>query len=165
MSDWKDLNTDLIKSDICMQCGRCCKTTWHHTYSASQEAYLEAMFQKSSRSYVVSDSENKKLKVVNWCSNLMPDLSCGIYKTRPEVCVRYNCFEMSNKKKIMPESFNYIFSLLTKKYGEGKVPLYANQGNEDDSDRNRERSMQDSKEQSSQSNDVGSLQADEQTSS
>ena len=27
-SDWKELDEDLITSEVCMQCGKCCKTTW-----------------------------------------------------------------------------------------------------------------------------------------
>jgi len=129
--EWKDLDPSLIQSDICTQCGRCCKTSWHHEYSIKQEAYLEAMFDKSPRSYVESDPVNKKLKVVNWCSNLLPDLRCGIYKNRPEICVVYNCFTWSNSKKVLPEAFDHIFSLLTKKYGKGKVPLHVEESKDD----------------------------------
>jgi len=137
--DWKDLDPKLITGDICTQCGRCCKTTWHHSYSPEQKDYLEAMFELSPRSFVESNPERKSLKVVNWCSNLMPDLKCRIYKNRPSICSRYNCFEWSNSKKLMPEYFNFVFSLLTKKFGEGKVPLYAEE-NDDDLHRDRERS-------------------------
>lgn len=162
MSDeWKDLNPDLIQSDICTQCGRCCKTSWHHTYSVKQEAYLEAMFDKSPRSYVEADPVNQKLKVVNWCSNLLPDLRCGIYKNRPEICVVYNCFAWSNSKKVLPESFAHIFSLLTKKYGEGKVPLYVEETS-DDSDRDTERSESNDEGKSTQGDPVGSVQVNEQ---
>ena len=125
MSDekWVDLDPSLITSEICMQCGRCCKTTWiqdrwteHENHPRSDKLpYLQAMFGRSPRSFVeprkASDGTDK-VAVVNWCTQLMPDLSCKIYKDRPQMCRDYNCFKAANGTKKLPEYYDFIKGLI-----------------------------------------------------
>lgn len=125
MSDeeWVDLDPSLITSEICMQCGRCCKTTWiqdrwteHENHPQSDKLpYLQAMFGRSPRSFVeprkASDGTDK-VAVVNWCTQLMPDLSCKIYKDRPQMCRDYNCFKAANGRKKPPEYYDFIKGLI-----------------------------------------------------
>lgn len=119
--EWEDLDPSLITSDICIQCGRCCKVSWSKPYKEETEEYLRAMFELSSRSFVKVQPTNsgQKITVENWCSNLMPDLKCRIYENRPLTCQRYNCFEMANAKKKMPEYYDFVKGLIDAKRGTG----------------------------------------------
>ena len=117
--DWVALDPSLITSEICMQCGKCCKTTWlqdrytpHKNHPTSDKLpYLEAMFGRSPRSFVEPRGDDR-VAVVNWCSQLMPDLSCKIYKNRPQMCRDYNCFEAANGLKRLPEYYDHIKGLI-----------------------------------------------------
>lgn len=112
-NDWTDLDPSQITGEICMQCGRCCKTTWRQPYDEKKEDYLNAMFELSPRSFVKRDGN--QICVENWCSNLMPDLKCRIYENRPEICSKYNCFEMANSMKRLPEYYDFIMDLIRKR--------------------------------------------------
>ena len=109
-SDRKELDEDLITSEVCMQCGKCCKTTW-----------IQAMFSRSPRSFVEvrpnRPGKPEKVAVCNWCSQLMPNLSCGIYESRPTMCQVYNCFTAANSGKRDPEYFEFIQTLIERVHG------------------------------------------------
>jgi|TARA_R100000084_G_scaffold107984_2_gene69463 Fe-S-cluster containining protein len=102
------------------------------------------MFGKSSRSYV--EERGDKVAVVNWCSNLRPDLSCGIYKNRPGMCVAYNCFKAANGQKQLPEYWNHIKPLVERVHG---VSPYKRRDEETTSE-------------SSDDNNMGSIRTDAQ---
>ena len=149
-TDWRELDENLITSEVCMDCGRCCKTTWiqprwtHHNEHPDSDKlpYLQAMFGKSSRSYV--EERGDKVAVVNWCSNLQPDLSCGIYKDRPGMCRAYNCFKAANGSKRLPEYWTHIKKLVERVHG---VSPY-------------KRRNQETASQSSDDSNVGSIRTD-----
>lgn len=111
--EWQDLDPDLITEDICIQCARCCKVTLRQPWNQNQEEYLKAMFEHTPKVDVVR--EGNQIGVVNWCSQLQPDLTCGIYEKRPKICQNYNCFKMANKMKKFPEYFDHIKGLLRAK--------------------------------------------------
>jgi len=119
MSDkWVDLDPDKITPDICMDCGRCCKTTWVQArFTGSSAAtrqdrlpYLQSMFGRSPRTFV--EKRGEKVACVNWCSQLMPDLKCNIYENRPQMCRDFNCFFEANAKKRLPEAYDHIKKLV-----------------------------------------------------
>lgn len=124
-SDRKELDEDLITSEVCMQCGKCCKTTWiqeRYTDSGQDRLdYLQAMFSRSPRSFVEvrpnRPGKPEKVAVCNWCSQLMPNLSCGIYESRPTMCQVYNCFTAANSGKRDPEYFEFIQTLIERVHG------------------------------------------------
>lgn len=58
------------------------------------------------------EERGDKVAVTNWCSQLMPDLSCKIYKNRPQMCRDYNCFEAANGWKRLPEYYDHIKGLI-----------------------------------------------------
>jgi len=113
---WVDLDPDKITSDICMDCGRCCKTTWAQNRFTDSKTpqdrlpYLQAMFGRSPRTFVEQRSD--KVACVNWCSQLMPDLKCKIYENRPQMCADFNCFVEANAKKRPPEAYDHIKKLV-----------------------------------------------------
>ncbi len=117
--EWVDLDPSLITSEVCMQCGKCCKTTWiQKRYSTRKNGpdndklpYLQAMFGRSPRSFVEERGPDK-VAVVNWCTQLMPDLKCKIYNNRPQMCRDYNCFTAANGKKTLPEYYEFIQGII-----------------------------------------------------
>ena len=118
VADWKKLDESLITSEVCLQCGKCCKTTWIQdrrtkakNHDGDKFEYLQAMFGRSPRSFVEL-RPNNKVAVVNWCSQLNPDLTCNIYKDRPQMCIDFNCFKEANGRKGFPEYFDHIKSLI-----------------------------------------------------
>ena len=112
--EWVDLDPSLITEDICMQCARCCKVTLRQPYNKDKMQYLKAMFEHTPRVEVKRES-TKNIGVVNWCSQLQTDLTCGIYKNRPKICQEYNCFDMGNKTKKLPEYYDFVKELLDAK--------------------------------------------------
>ena len=119
MSEWVDLDPDLIVSEVCMDCGRCCKTTWvQDRYAGSGQdrlPYLQAMFSRSAKTYV--EPRGEQVACVNWCSQLKPDLTCNIYKDRPKMCSDYNCFKAANGAKRLPEYYDHIKKLVERVHG------------------------------------------------
>ena len=120
--EWVDLDPDLITSEICMQCGMCCKTTWEQdrfTKSGTDRApYLQAMFADRDKSEVSIRNRptGEYVAVMNWCSHLKREsptsVMCGIYNERPQMCRDYNCFRAANGRKIMPEYYEMISKLI-----------------------------------------------------
>ncbi len=64
---WKELDESLITSEVCLQCGKCCKTTWTQDRftkgGADRLPYLQAMFGRSARTFV--KATEKKVACVN----------------------------------------------------------------------------------------------------
>ena len=118
--DWVDLDPDLITSDVCTDCGRCCKTSWiqprHTTNGSDRLPYLQAMFGRSPRTFVEL-RKDKKVACVNWCSQLMPNLKCKIYENRPQMCRDFNCFKEANGEKRLPEAWDHIKKLVERVHG------------------------------------------------
>ena len=134
---YRELDDSLITSDVCTQCGRCCKTTWvQDRFNKAKRwekpidkvPYLEAMFSQSTTTFV--EPRGNKVAVVNWCPNLKqdafcptrdwdgnPTYKCGIYKDRPDVCSAYNCFTDANGQKRNPEYFDFITGLIERVHG------------------------------------------------
>ena len=129
VADWKKLDESLITSEVCLQCGKCCKTTWlqdrispSNNHEGDRLPYLEAMFGRSPRSFV--ELRGDKVAVVNWCSQLNPDLTCNIYKDRPQMCIDFNCFKEANGRKGFPEYYDHIKTLIKRIHG--KEPFITN---------------------------------------
>lgn len=121
-NDWEPLDESLITSDICLECGRCCKTSWiQERYTTPKDPadrkdkfpYLQAMFELNPKSFVTASDD--KVKVTNWCSQLMQDNRCRIYENRPEMCSTYNCFKAANGMKQLPEFYDHIKKLIDRK--------------------------------------------------
>jgi|TARA_R110002074_G_scaffold45826_1_gene118357 hypothetical protein len=53
----------------------------------------------------------------------MPDLSCGIYKDRPQKCRDYNCFKAANGTKRLPEYYDHIKGLIDDAERRSKVEV------------------------------------------
>jgi len=119
VSEWVDLDPDLITSDVCTDCGRCCKTSWIQDRRSSNGSdrlpYLQAMFGRSPRTFV--EQRGEKVACVNWCSQLMPDLKCKIYENRPQMCVDFNCFKEANGQKRLPEAWDHVKKLVERVHG------------------------------------------------
>ena len=121
---WTDLDPDLITSDICMQCGMCCKTTWEQERffksGADRGPYLQAMFADRDKSEVSirNRPDGEYVAVTNWCSHLKSSglvnrtVRCGIYEDRPQMCRDYNCFRAANGVKRLPEHYDLISKLI-----------------------------------------------------
>ncbi len=138
MVEYRPLNEDLITSEVCTQCGRCCKTTWvqprwnkaiTNNHRVDKIPYLKEMFSQSTTSFVEERGDNS-VAVVNWCPNLkqtgfcpskdwdgVNTYKCGIYETRPDVCSAYNCFTAANGQKRNPEYFDFIKGLIERVHG------------------------------------------------
>ena len=116
---WDELDESLITSEVCLQCGKCCKTTWTQDRftkgGADRLPYLQAMFGRSARTFV--EAREKKVACVNWCSQLMPDLKCNIYQNRPQMCIDFNCFKEANGRKRLPEFWTHIKKLVERVHG------------------------------------------------
>ena len=120
---WVDLDPDLITSEICMQCGMCCKTTWEQDRfrksGTDRVPYLQAMFADRHKSEVSirSRPSGEYAAVTNWCSHLeegdnLHHVKCGVYKDRPQMCRDYNCFRAANGVKRLPEYYEMISKLI-----------------------------------------------------
>jgi Fe-S-cluster containining protein len=120
--EWKDLDTDLITEEVCMQCGMCCKTTWwQDRYTTDKKDpkdkvnYLRAMFADRDKSEIVFNED--KVGVINWCSHLVKEdgkAFCGIYKNRPHMCRTYNCFQEANGRRGYPQYYDKIMKIIKK---------------------------------------------------
>ncbi len=76
---------------------------------------MKAMFEYTPRVEVKQVSNGREIGVVNWCSQLQSDLTCGIYENRPRICQDYNCFAMANRSKKLPEYYEFVKELLNAK--------------------------------------------------
>ena len=117
MVEYRPLDENLITSDVCVQCGRCCKTTWlqprwnkaeRNSHRVDKIPYLKEMFSQSTTSFV--EERGDKVAGVN-------TFKCGIYETRPDVCAAYNCFTAANGMKRNPEYFDFIKGLIERVHG------------------------------------------------
>ena len=141
MVEYRPLDEDLITSDVCIQCGRCCKTTWlqprwnkaernreKYGERVDKMPYLREMFSQSTTTFV--EERGDTAAVITWCPNLKqdafcpskdwdgnPTYKCGIYKNRPDVCSAYNCFTAANGQKRNPEYFEFIKGLIERVHG------------------------------------------------
>ena len=114
MSDWKELDRDLITSEVCVQCAACCKTTTHadKTTLRYAEEYIEygmAMWGYPRERFKLVKFPNKyTVRVTHKCVQLNVDNTCKLYDTRPYICKKYNCFWSANISKTYPEKYDHI---------------------------------------------------------
>jgi Fe-S-cluster containining protein len=100
-----------------MQCARCCKWTntvkQNRKYAKPRIEFLIAVLDIPVENFSIS-KDHDQFRVRHVCKQLQPDKTCGIYEDRPGICRRYNCFEMANKHKRLPEGYEEIMKLINK---------------------------------------------------
>jgi len=115
---WKDLDPSKITSSVCLQCAACCKHTskYYETserYAKRKVEYLIAMLGKSEDDFVIinpkdNNSDQWLIHVTFRCAQLNADNTCKVYKSRPEICSKFNCFVSANLSKQFPENYENI---------------------------------------------------------
>ena len=115
---WKDLDPSKITSSVCLQCAACCKHTskYYETserYAKRKVEYLIAMLGKSEDDFVIinpkdNNSDQWLIHVTFKCAQLNADNTCKVYKSRPEICSKFNCFVSANLSKQFPENYENI---------------------------------------------------------
>ena len=115
---WKDLDPDKITSDVCLKCAACCKHTsrYYETserYAKRKVEYLIAMLGKSKDDFKIfspkkNNSDEWLIQVTFKCVQLNSDNTCKVYKSRPEICSKFNCFVTANLTKKFPENYENI---------------------------------------------------------
>jgi Fe-S-cluster containining protein len=120
---WKEqggpFDTNLITSEVCLQCAACCKTTTRteKTKQRYVEEYIEygiAMWGYSRDKFRVVQGKGKRwiISVTHNCVQLNKDNTCKLYDRRPKICKKYNCLWSANIDKRVPEAWPKIKKLL-----------------------------------------------------
>lgn len=148
----KILDDSLITSEVCIQCGHCCKFTtpnlyvhpengpeWLNVIAKHDRTRLlwydnEKVKHQSLSEGRVVEEERASFKVEFTCPKLQIDEEagtkiCGIYEDRPKVCSNYNCFRMANQTGQRPQNWKLISELVEKVHGikpEWTKPLIPN---------------------------------------
>ena len=136
---YRKLDESLITSEVCVQCGRCCKVTWtlprwnqarrhDNNERIDRVPFMDVIFSSSPHSKVKGNDD--KIAVTHWCPHLKqdafcpdeewdgnPTYKCSIYKDRPSYCSSYNCFTAANGLKRDPQYFEFIKGLIKKVHG------------------------------------------------
>ena len=114
-SEWKELDQDLITSEVCIQCAACCKTTTYvdkttERYAREYVEYGMAMwgYPKDRFKIVAKPNNIWEVKVTHKCVQLNVDNTCKLYDTRPHICKKFNCFWSANIGKRYPENYDHI---------------------------------------------------------
>jgi hypothetical protein len=120
---WKEqggpFDTNLITSEVCLQCAACCKTTTRTEKSNKRyaEEYVEygiAMWGYSRDKFVIAGKGDRwVVSVTHNCVQLNKDNTCKLYGRRPAICKKYNCLWSANIDKRVPEAWGKIKKLLT----------------------------------------------------
>lgn len=91
-----NLPSDLVDSEICTHCGRCCffyrvKEDWLQHFDENTPDKLKLKYDEEIPIKLVEDWDGYHVA----CGNL-EDRQCTIWQNRPKVCAEYNCFESAN---------------------------------------------------------------------
>ena len=148
----KILDESLFTSEVCVQCGHCCKwtTEMQHVHPEKGPEWLNVIAKHDRTQLLWYDNqmvEHKSLsegrtvteeraafKIRFTCPKLEIDEEagtkmCGIYEDRPRICRDYNCFRTANNNGQRPENWKLIQSLVEKVHGikpEWTKPLIPN---------------------------------------
>jgi Fe-S-cluster containining protein len=131
---WSKLDPSVIKSEICIECGRCCKRTQYignasNTKFASELIeYVNIIFDDmpNKEFSIRPDRDNtKKVIMRKVCPHLVVDekyKKCGLWQDprRPKICDDYNCIDAANHGGKAPEEWDEIEKLIIKHGGEIK---------------------------------------------
>tara|TARA_Y100000385_G_C12753205_1_gene491875 strand:+ start:162 stop:587 length:426 start_codon:yes stop_codon:yes gene_type:complete len=95
-----NLPSELVDSEICMECGRCCYFRTVH------KDVLQYFDDDTPSKIKLKHGEEVPIKLIEdvdgifvGCGNL-EDRKCTIWNDRPKVCAEYNCFESANHGSI-----------------------------------------------------------------
>ena len=136
----KILDDSLITSEVCIQCGHCCKwtTAMQHVHPENGKEWLNViakhdrtklLWYKNEKVEHNSLSEGRTVeeeraafRVEFTCPKLQIDEEagtkiCGIYEDRPKICSDYNCFRMANNTGVRPQNWKLISGLVEKVHG------------------------------------------------
>ena len=129
------LDESLITSDVCIQCGSCCKVSSDMQFANDKgkewinviwdREGVEIKWHNKTKTKVtgaLGDShieESHPYKIVSHCPKLIVDEEagtkvCGIYEKRPDVCRDYNCFRDANNRRRRPQNWDLIAGLIKK---------------------------------------------------
>lgn len=111
-------DTNLITSEVCLQCAACCKTTTrviktNKRYADEYVEYGMAMWGYTKDKFSVQRRGNKWIvEVHHSCVQLNDDNTCKLYEKRPHICKKFNCLWSSNIDERLPQSWPKIKKLI-----------------------------------------------------
>ena len=111
-------DTNLITSEVCLQCAACCKTTTKVTKTSQKyaEEYIEygiAMWGYSKDKFKIEGEGSRWVILVHHtCVQLNSDNTCKLYERRPKICKKFNCLWSSNIDKRLPQSWPIVKKLI-----------------------------------------------------
>lgn len=133
--EYKPLDKSLITSEVCIQCGHCCKwTSITHVTNGPGPEWLDVVI--GSNPLTEMKKHNKRdlrlpsgkamknatpFEIEFRCPKLKTNEEghklCSIYENRPKICSDYNCFEASNRAERRPENFDRISKIIKEVHG------------------------------------------------
>ena len=126
---WSKLDPSVIDSEVCIECGRCCKRTQligvasNRKYSDQIIDYVNIVYDDMpNKKWVTRDRKDGKKAVYlqKYCPHLEVDdkyKKCGLWQDprRPKICGDYNCIDAANHSGKAPQDWKEIKALIISK--------------------------------------------------